>query len=271
LSCGKRSSRAAAEWKTFIGLKNSHEKLLGSHQTQREVRLIFPVRPPSELTLVSLEGISIKSSPLDIEIFRQETSVKYPTFTSPPDPFTVNVSTSSAITPSKLAEAFSPIPVRHHYEHDVDADMQNNQHGFHPGGHQQPGGMQFRPGVPQAATPAPSPPPSPKPNKQKYQTDQNRPFLFPFSRRATHGGYRDSRDGRLVPFAIDEADTLYHKHMYVSLSLWQMWRAREECMSAESGLAFMPGSELIADSKPQQSVGSLTSCPQEYEWCKTIV
>ena len=185
--------------------------------------------------------------------------MKYPTFTSPPDPFTVNVPTSSVITPSKLAEAFSPIPVRHHYEHDVDADVQNNPHGFHPGGHQPPGGMQFRPGVPQAATPAPSPPPSPKPNKQKYQTDQNRPFLFPFSRRAAHGGYRDARDGRLVPFAIDEADKLYHKHMYVSLSLWQMWRAREECMSAESGLDFMPGSEVIADSKPQQSVGSRSS------------
>jgi hypothetical protein len=27
-------------------------------------------------------------------------------------------------------------------------------------------------------------------------------------------------------------------------------------MSAESGLDFMPGSEVIADSKPQQSVGS---------------
>ena len=218
------------------------------------------VHPLFTPTLISLQGVSIKSSPLDIEIFRQETSVKYPTFTSPPDPFNVATPTSSVITPSKLAEAFSPIPVRHHYEHDVDPDMQNNPHGFHPGGHQQQGGMQFRPGVPQSATPAPSPSPSPKPNKQKYQTDQNRPFLFPFSRRATYGGYRDARDGRLVPFAIDEADKLYHKHMYVSLSLWQMWRAREECMSAESGLDFMPGSEVIADSKPQQSVSSPGSC-----------
>jgi hypothetical protein len=31
-------------------------------------------------------------------------------------------------------------------------------------------------------------------------------------------------------------------------------------MSAESGLDFMPGSEVIADSKPQQSVGSPGSC-----------
>jgi len=233
-----------------------HEKLPDCHQSQTEVCATAHLHSLSTLTPMSSADISIKSTPIDIEVFRQETSVKYPTFTSPPDPFTVTVPASSIITPSKLAEAFSPIPVRHHYEHDVDADMQNNPHGFHPGGHQQQGGMQFRPGVPQQATPAPSPPPSPKPNKQKYQTDQNRPFLFPFSRRATYGGYRDARDGRLVPFAIDEADKLYHKHMYVSLSLWQMWRAREECMSVESGLDFMPGSEVIADSKPQQSVGS---------------
>ena len=229
-------------------------KLLVYHKHQKEVRLTTRIHPLLVPTLIFLQGVTIKSSPLDIEIFRQETSVKYPTFASPPDPFTVTTPTPSIVTPSKLAEAFSPIPVRHHYEHDVDADMQNNSHGFHGGGHQQQGGMQFRSGVPQPATPAPSPPPGPKPNKQKYQTDQNRPFLFPFSRRATHGGYRDARDGRLVPFAIDEADKLYHKHMYVSLSLWQMWRAREECMSAESGLEFMPGSEVIADSKPQQSV-----------------
>lgn len=46
-----------------------------------------------------------------------------------------------------------------------------------------------------------------------------------------------------MPFAIDEADRLYNKHMYVSLSLYQMWRTREDCMTAESGLEHMPGSE----------------------------
>lgn len=58
-------------------------------------------------------------------------------------------------------------------------------------------------------------------------------------------GSRDKRDGQMVPFAIDEADRLYNRHMYVSLSLWQMWRTREECMTHESGLKFMPGSEGI--------------------------
>jgi hypothetical protein len=48
---------------------------------------------------------------------------------------------------------------------------------------------------------------------------------------------------KLVPFAIDEAERLYGKHMYISLSLWQMWRTREDCMTAESGLEHLPGTE----------------------------
>lgn len=94
----------------------------------------------------------------------------------------------------------------------------------------------YRP-APQPATPAPSPPPSPKPKKQQYQTDQTRPFLFPFSRGLP------GKDAQLVPFAIDEADRLYNKHMYISASLAQMWRTREDCMTAESGLDHMPGTE----------------------------
>jgi len=51
------------------------------------------------------------------------------------------------------------------------------------------------------------------------------------------------KDGKLVPFAIDEADKLFNKHMYVSTALWQMWRTRQDCMTAESGLEHMPGAE----------------------------
>ncbi|KAF9008756.1 hypothetical protein BDQ17DRAFT_1388492 [Cyathus striatus] len=180
----------------------------------------------------------IKSTPIDIEIFRQETTVKYPTFSPTPEPPPVLSDTPIAKShPSqllhRLSEAYSPIPVRHHYHHDDDPQT---------GGpplthfHSQMGGApgQFRPN-PQPATPAPSPPPSPKPKKQQYQTDQNRPFLFPFSHSQL------GRDAKLVPFAIAEADKLYNKHMYVSLALAQMWRTREDCMTSESGLEYMPG------------------------------
>lgn len=84
--------------------------------------------------------------------------------------------------------------------------------------------------LPQPGTPAPSPPPSPlqRPKKQQYQTDPNKPFLFPYSRSMTTSS--------LVPFAIQEADKLYSKHSYVSLGLWQLWQEREECLREERGL-----------------------------------
>ncbi|KAF8204897.1 hypothetical protein BJ912DRAFT_1018161 [Pholiota molesta] len=191
----------------------------------------------------------IKSSPIDIDTFRTETSVKYPTFTPPsqPPPSLVHApiarSINASVLTSRLSKAYTPIPVRHHYHHDEYEGMHAGSsngggHGMYPQfqsqqGHQHQG---FRP---QPATPAPSPPPSPspKPKKQQYQTDQTRPFLFPFSKN------QFGKDPRLVPFAIDEADKLYNKHMYISLALAQMWRTREDCMTAESGLERMPGTE----------------------------
>ncbi|KJA24554.1 hypothetical protein HYPSUDRAFT_136073 [Hypholoma sublateritium FD-334 SS-4] len=180
----------------------------------------------------------IKSSPIDIDTFHTETSVKYPTFTPPaqPPPSLIHAPIAQSISPSvltrRLAKAYTPIPVRHHYHHDDD------------GGAGMP--MQFAPPPPppgafrhnpQPPTPAPSPPPPPpnKPKKQQYQTDQSRPFLFPFA--------KGQPGARRVPFAVDEADTLYSKHMYISLALAQMWRTRDDCMTAESGLDRMPGAE----------------------------
>lgn len=199
-------------------------------------------------------AVPIKASPLDIEAFHQEISVKYPTFApqhkplgQPPE----EVLPARAVQPSKLAQAYSPIPVRHHYEHDESDTTHGGLTGpGHPHGlpfHQANASSNFR--GPQTATPAPTPPPSPKPKKQQFQTDQTRPFLFPFSRSVL-----GRRGSSYVPFAIDEADKLYNKHMYVSLSLWQMWRTREECMTAESGLDHMPGSERVAVPKVAPAV-----------------
>lgn len=182
----------------------------------------------------------IKTTPIDIEIFRQEMTVKYPTFTPPaqPPPSLVHAPIAKVANPAqltrRLSEAYSPIPIRHHYHHDepeppMSISQQNSQN-F--------GQQTFMRGYPQPPTPVPSPPPGPKPKKQLYQTDQNRPFLFPFSKSTFRGD-----DPKLVPFAIDEADRLYNRHMYVSLALAQMWKTREDCMSSESGLDKMPGTE----------------------------
>lgn len=199
-------------------------------------------------------AMPIKASPLDIEAFHEEITVKYPTF-APPHTNSHAASEIRAPVPistSKLAQAYSPIPIRHHYEHDdSDASAQSGlpqsvppPHPYHQNAQ---GG--FRP---MPTTPAPSPPPSPKPKKQQFQTDQGRPFLFPFSRSTLKR--KGGGNGALVPFAIDEADKLYHKHMYVSLSLWQMWRTREECMTRESGLERMPGSDEVIEPKIAPSV-----------------
>lgn len=189
--------------------------------------------------------------------------MKYPTF-SPPERLaqtTVDVDltlelSKLTVTPSKLSQAYAPIPVRHHYHHSDETDFHqgnSNQASVYPHAlvgqpaHNQNGMPQFST-MPQSMTPMPTPPPSPKPKKQQYQTDQSRPFLFPFSRSQVDPRNYNTVTGsnRLVPFAIDEADRLYHKHMHVSVSLLQMWRTREDCMIAESGL------------QPSPSVGDVT-------------
>lgn len=166
-------------------------------------------------------SVVVKSTPIDMQVFRQETFVKYPTFT----PAAVR-----DIPSMKLAEALAPIPVRHHYNHHDDNDEAANSiltaNGYVQ--NRQPMGQN-----PQVATPAPTPPPSPKPKKQQYQTDQTKPFIFPFS---SHSRMAKT----LVPYAIDEADQLYARHMHVSLALFQMWRTREDFILDESGLKEMP-------------------------------
>lgn len=177
-------------------------------------------------------GIAVKSSPSDFITFRQETAVKYPTFSPIP---------GSEQPASILAEAYSPIPVRPHYHH------HNHSQGYESltnglyGPSRPP--LNSAPG-PLPPTPIPTPPPPfPKPKKQQYQTDQNRPFIFPFSSRS------HLRNAKLVPFAIDEADRLYERHMHIGAALWQMAKTREECILDESGLENWPNrSEFGPDS-----------------------
>ncbi|KAF9247001.1 hypothetical protein BU15DRAFT_84575 [Melanogaster broomeanus] len=216
-------------WKTLLACCGGIRELARAKMLAREL---------ASLPSVPDEAIPIKCTPFDLETFHQETSVKYPTFTPPPPPVSPPRTTEAtqskptlSLPTAKLSQAYSPIPVRHHYHHDDSEYQSAMPSGLNQPFQQQSQNMGFRP-HPQPATPAPSPPPSPKPKKQQYQTDQSRPFLFPFSRKNKFGPNND----RLVPFAIDEADKLYNRHMY-------MWRTREECMTAESGLEHLPGSE----------------------------
>lgn len=247
-------------WKSILAACGGIRELSRVKKLSRELAGLPIIQDERKLTTTKLSqlltncltAIPIKSSPFDVQAFRQETSVKYPTFTPPPPPLQAEVSPTEdfvrpparSVPPLKLASAFSPIPVRHHYHHGDDPESQHpsglpNNHNAMQNAFQTSNPPYIPAPTQQPLTPAPTPPPSPKPKKQQYQTDQNRPFLFPFSRR--------TKDARLVPFAIDEADKLYNRHMHISVALWQMWKTREECMIAESGLEHMPGSEGIPD------------------------
>ncbi|KAH9062231.1 hypothetical protein EDB87DRAFT_1608017 [Lactarius vividus] len=246
-------------WKTILSCCGGFRDLERVKKVSRELAGLSPVPE---------EAVPIKSSPVDMEAFHGEVTVKYPTF-SPPNPGPILPVASSLEQPSavaalpsmsKLAEAYNPIPVRHHYHHD-EHDSQpaplNLSHGLQGSSQLQSG---YRP-IPQPATPAPSPPPAaPKPKKQQYQTDPSRPFLFPFSR--TRG--RDG-DMMLVPFAIKEAEKLYSKHMYVSLALWQMWRTREEFIHSESGLEHLPGTDDVWEALSKVKLSNESAVEAETE------
>ncbi|KAF9452194.1 N1221-domain-containing protein [Macrolepiota fuliginosa MF-IS2] len=219
-------------WKTLLACWGGMRDYARVKKLARELAGLPPITDDNQ---------KIKTTAIDIEQYRCETSVKYPSFTPPASPpqtlaeYPIARSNSSKLT-HRLSQAYIPIPLRHHYHHE---ELEPAHTGMIPGtqsGFQQqqmgPNGP-FRQN-PQPPTPAPSPPPSPKPKKQQYQTDQGRPFLLPFTG-------KKGKNATLVPFAIDEAERLFNRHMYVSLTLTQIWRTREDCMTSESGLDKMPG------------------------------
>ncbi|CAK9786148.1 N1221-domain-containing protein [Cutaneotrichosporon oleaginosum] len=159
-----------------------------------------------------------KTTPIDIATWRRDTSTKYPTFApSPSQSSGVPVSTES------LAESIKPLPARPNYHSTEIPASHSNQAGSMSPTHSS---------MPQPGTPAPTPPQTPqqRPKKLQYQTDPTRPFVFPYSQSLQ--GLPTS----LVPYAIEEADKLYNSHLFVSLGLYQLWEAREECLREERGL-----------------------------------
>ncbi|ODO08260.1 hypothetical protein I350_03850 [Cryptococcus amylolentus CBS 6273] len=176
-----------------------------------------------------------KASPIDIANWRRDTSTKYPTF-APPTTSSSSFPSDYSVPHEKLAEGIRPIPPRPNYH---STELPPTLPRAYPPASQGQGEAGYA-GNMMPGTPAPSPPPSPAPmvqgpgpqqkKKQQYQTDPSRPFVFPYSHTsgATPLG--------LVPFAISEADRLYHRHEYISLGLLQMWETREEYIREERGL-----------------------------------
>lgn len=150
---------------------------------------------------------------MDVATWRRDTSTKYPTFAPPPSvPSGVPTSTEA------LADSVRPLPNRPNY-HSTEIPESSSA-------------PFTASSMPQPGTPAPTPPQSPqqRPKKLQFQTDPTRPFVFPYSQTST------GPPTSLVPYAIAEADKLYNSHLFVSLGLYQLWKAREDCMREERGL-----------------------------------
>lgn len=202
-------------WKTLLACLGGLNEARRAVDLQRELNGLAPVK--RSFTRVT---------PTGVQHFRKDLSIKYPTYTSPmtTDPFNTE----------KLAEAVEAVPLRSAYHSSVEEGLPpafvsrpplkppTNAPGAANAGEGQAG---------QTDTPIPTPPVTPpmKPKKQQYQTDQTRPFVFPFTR---------SETTRLVPQAIDEADKLFQKYTHVPLGMYQLKKTRDEYIREESGLGF---------------------------------
>ncbi|CAO1612896.1 unnamed protein product [Sympodiomycopsis kandeliae] len=182
-----------------------------------------------------------KTTPTDFDCFRQELAVKYPTYIPPRR-------TAADLPIEKVATALDPLPpprpigLNGSGDGSSGANGNNGEEGAEGGGG----------GGGQPATPLPTPPPSPRPNKQKFQTDQSKPFVFPFS--------ASVQGDRMVPYSIEEADRLYAENMYVSTEMWQVWSTREELSREERGISLNDN-----DKKKNKKGNSLSSLSDRVE------
>lgn len=191
----------------------------------------------------------LTASPLDYNLFQQEITSKYPSYTPPP-----------AAVPLEL-ENNSILPPLPQYPNKT-----STSNGLFSGiGPSMPGanGSILHQSV-HIATPAPSPPPSPigpggkAGKKQNYQTNQNFPFMYPPLDNSSNdiggkgaAGIQDSLVGKRwegsdVPASIIEAGKLFSSHVKMARSMRQLWEERERFMKYDRG--WNPGdSEVPAD------------------------
>ncbi|KAG1755949.1 hypothetical protein EDB19DRAFT_2034567 [Suillus lakei] len=116
----------------------------------------------------------------------------------------------------------------------------------------------YRPG-PQPATPAPSPPPSPKPKNNNIRRIKIDHSYFPSRGRA------DSALTMIASYHLHEADKLYNRHMYVSLSLCG---GRKKITSEDFEIAEPLLDVAMLDAKIAESVaaiGDAVSSAQEHK------
>lgn len=182
-------------WKSILGSLGGFDDIAHCKQSTR-IREGLPLADKSTLR--------VASRPEDLHHVLEEISLKYPTLTQP-----------HLAEEGQRAEALSSATT-------VLYDTPGNGHSMNMSHLPDPLGQEV--GFPGGTFASAPQPPGPKAGKQKFQTDQSRPFVFPYSNRAGDGA---------APFSVYEALSLYQKHMYIPTSLWQQWCVRQDYIRHE--------------------------------------
>lgn len=182
-------------WKSILGSLGGFDDIARCKQSTR-IREGLPLADKSTLR--------VASRPEDLHHVLEDISLKYPTLTHP-----------HLAEEGQRAEVLSSATA-------VLSDTPGNGHSMNMSHIPDPLGQEV--GFPGGTFASAPQPPGPKAGKQKFQTDQSRPFVFPYSNRAGNGA---------APFSVYEALSLYQKHMYIPTSLWQQWCVRQDYIRHE--------------------------------------
>lgn len=159
-------------------------------------------------------------APTDIHLFRNELVAKYPT---------LNAGFAQELDfGNKLSSAMQPLPQMHKAEMRLETPVPDESE------------------RPKSSAPF-------KGGRQKYQTDQNRPYVLPYSQQTD----RDS----VVPFSIQEALALYHDHLYVDTDTWQLYVARQQMLGEMQGRH---------EAHPEALVGNTSLSAKRLAWVDQV-
>lgn len=172
-------------WKCMLAITGGNDALPRCEALAREREGLAPAAD---------DALTCPALPSDVHAFRQDLAAKYPTLAPP--------RLADELMPGEmLAGVTAPLPASGHVELPANsaATIAEDERAM-------------------VAKAASAPPPI-KMGRQKFQTDQSRPFLLPLEPKAPQHN--------TVPESIREAEALYRMHMHVPTGLWQMWRTRQ--------------------------------------------
>lgn len=175
-------------WKSLLAALGG-TKEIGSAKTRMRYREGLGAR--------SKDALRSPTTPEDVRQFRAELAAKYPTLLT-------SRAMENLDAADELAMATRPLPGRHTHADD-------------------PAGSE----VPRQDSRANAGPPALKQGKQKFQTDQNRPFVLPYTPGIA------ARDA--APASIQEALQLYGGHLYIDTGVWQTCCVREQLFAEMQG------------------------------------